>query len=606
MKGIVIALVALITLAVIPAPIAAALRQRVIPTAMAIRKKHFPPSHLTKEVPNCFSHVFCTLSPEIGSHTTRLGVMGDNGRPQLIVSPGVRSTPGPTYSSWIPEGFLIIPDGTDEDLFVHPFNTIFNLKQPFAFIFKDLTGVRPKVAGHQAWTLQDITAKYLKKLQISGESIIGRRITFLAIVKPSNMDLNDKMDNRHHAIRSAIDDVHPDILSSTLLTKTTMASDGFVNNLAWIIEEEERAVLVYHLGGSTSGATVISQESGVHETLASVHDPDFGGKDFNQRLVHHLVLVHQKRTSRDISSDDRFMMQLGREVEKAKQRLSSRKSVRIEIKSPSFSSSNSAFESQDIFSEQLTRFQLEDLNKDLFSKTFEAVDQALLEASMTKEAIQDIILSGGSARIPSIQSALKDYFGGDQGSKIYHGWNQPETTALFGAVKLGHSNIHDRDIGICCFENGPLSYGIETTGGVMYRFSDENSDRSIRSSVDFSTAMDHQDRVVIRVFEGQRALTKDNRLLGEMKFSGIPPAPQGVPRIRVSMDSGTCWNEIQLTVLDLATKRIASMAISPRSVYNGQEEIERKKEEAKPFEHMDKAIWEFAEMVGAMTLLDPA
>lgn len=147
--------------------------------------------------------------------------------------------------------------------------------------------------------------------------------------------------------------------------------------------------------------------------------------------------------------------------------------------------------------------------------------------------------------------------------------------------------------------------GVETLGGVMHRFTDENSNPSIYHSADFSTVVDFQDRVMIRVFEGQRALTKENRLLAEIEFSGILPAPRGVPRIRVLMESHACWNHIQLTVVDLTTRRIASMNISPRSTYENENEVERKKKEAKAFEPLDGTIWMFAEMAGTMTLLNP-
>ncbi|GJJ71909.1 hypothetical protein EMPS_04266 [Entomortierella parvispora] len=572
MRGFVMALIALVTLAFMSVPVAAD-RLRSIPS-MAI---------------------------DIGSYTTRLGMVTDSDQPQLIsVSPGILSVPGPTYSAWTPEGFLFTPDGTDENLFVHPFNTIFNLKHPVAFSRKDTSATRPKITGYQAWTLQDITAKYLKKLQSSGEQIIGQKIANLALVKPANMDPKEGERIRHDAIRSAIHDVYPNVAWSSLYTKSVMSSYLFNNGV-----DEVRNLLIYHLGGSTFGVTVVERDDGIHDTLSSIHDPDLGGRDFSQRLVNHLILAHEKRTSQDLSRDDKFMKRLGHEVEKAKQSLSSQNAVRIEIESPS--SSNSAFKSRNIFSERLSRSQFEELNRDLFEKTISAVDQALLKANMSKEAIQDIVLSGGSARIPFIRKVLREYFADGDWPKEYLGWDRPETTALFGAAKIGHWYMNSEEGGICCFDSSPLSVGIETTGGLMLRFADEMSDRTIYKTVDFSTATDNQDRVVIRVFEGQRALTKENKFLGQMEFSGITPAPKGVARIRVKMEASTCGNALHLTVMDVTTRRVERMSISPRSAFEDDlDGIERMKEEALPFEHMDTAIWEFAEMAGTNALLDPA
>ncbi|GJJ71910.1 hypothetical protein EMPS_04267 [Entomortierella parvispora] len=384
--------------------------------------------------------------------------------------------PGPVYSVWTSEGFLLTPAGTDEDLFVHPFNTIFNLKYPLAYSLA-YSSAKPSIAGYRVWTMQELTAKYLRKLQIFRESIIGRKVYQLSIVEPPNLDHSD-MRNRYEAIRQATYGVHPD----TAWPKLTRKS--YVSYYPFDLQDDETAVLVYHLGGSTFGVSVTLWDYGIPEYLSSIHDENFGGQDFNQRLVNHLVLVHKKRTSRDLSRDNKFMIQLGREVEKAKQLLSSQNAVRVEIDVSS--SSSPAFGDQHNFSKLLTRSQFEDLNKDLFEKTIAAVD-----------------------------------------------------------------------------------------------------------------------RVVIRVFEGQRALTKENMFLGQLELLRIAPAPRGVPQIRVRMEAGYCGNILHLTVIDLATRQTVMKSFSPRSTYN-TDEPNVKVERTNPFKYMDSAIWKFAEIVGTKTLLDPA
>ncbi|KAF9898326.1 ATPase with role in protein import into the ER, partial [Linnemannia zychae] len=211
------------------------------------------------------------------------------------------------------------------------------------------------------------------------------------------------------------------------------------------------------------------------------------------------------------------MIRLRREVEKAKQALSSQKSVRIEIESlhPG---------GQDL-SEELTRSQFEDLNMDLFRRAIATIDRAIEDTDgriKDKDDIQDVILSGGPFNIPFLRSAMKDYFGE---KKRYHGLNHLETASVFGAATIGQS-IEDAGNSICCSGVAPLSVGIETAGGVMFKFMDRRSDGSFDRTFTFSTAMDNQDRVAIRVFDGERALASQNTFLGGIELSGILPAPK--------------------------------------------------------------------------------
>ncbi|GJJ71908.1 hypothetical protein EMPS_04265 [Entomortierella parvispora] len=503
---------------------------------------------------------------EIGSHTTRFAVMGDNDQLQLIYAgPGTQSPSRPVYSKWTRKGFLLTPNDTDDDLFVHPFNTIFNLKHPLDFSLKDSSSTKPNIIGYQTWTLQEMTAKYLEKLQTSGESIIGQKIEMMVVVKPLNSHLDKEMELRYDAIRQANFDASSNGVRMDMVRKSALLPALFNKDV-----KGKRTVLIYHLGGSSLRITVLLQKNGYDEILSFADDTDFGGKDFNQRLVDYLILAHEKRTSRNLSKDDKFMMRLRRAVEKAKRVLSSRNAVRIEIESSSLSS---AFGNRRIFSELVTRSQFEELNKDLFARTILAVNQAIQKANMTREDIQDIIMS--------------------------------ETAALFGAAQVGQWGVDFEEGRICCFESGPLSVGIETAGGTLFRFADENSDRSIRKSADFSTTTDNQDRVMIRIFEGQRALAKENTFLGQLEFSGITLAPKGMTRIRVSIFAGSCENALHLTVTDLTTGRRETKMISPRTAYHDDHEIERKKEEAIPFKHLDRMVWESAKMAGTHTLLNP-
>ncbi|KAF9083628.1 ATPase with role in protein import into the ER [Mortierella sp. GBA35] len=324
--------------------------------------------------------------------------------------------------------------------------------------------------------------------------------------------------------------------------------------------EYSRGVLVYHLGGSTFEISVHKVDGGSFDTISSIYDQHLGGNDFNQRVVDHLLLAHKNKTDQDLYGDDMFLLRLESEVEKAKRVLSVQDRVRIEIESLHPGGQG--------FSEQLTRSQFEDLNMDLFTKTITAIDQAIKDSVVyTKDDIQDIVFSGGSANIPFLQSAVREYFGRH---KKYHGSSHPETTVVLGAAKLRHwyqdERHHDGDV--CCFGEERRTLGIETASGAMSKYTDWNSGLNINKMYTFSTAMDNQDRVVIRVFSGDRTWTNQNKLLGGIEFTGIAPAPRGVPQIRVRLTTHSCGHYIHLSVMDVATGRINATIFSPWSRFN--------------------------------------
>ncbi|KAG0366276.1 ATPase with role in protein import into the ER [Mortierella sp. AD032] len=228
--------------------------------------------------------------------------------------------------------------------------------------------------------------------------------------------------------------------------------------------EYSRAVLVYRLGGSTFKVSVHKIDGPSFETMSSVYHRHLGGNDFNQRVVDHLLLAHKNSTGQDLSSDHKFLLRLGSEVEKAKRVLSVQDRVRIEIESlhPGVQG----------LSEQLTRSRFEDLNMDLFSKTITAIDQAIKDSGVyTKNDIQDIMFSGGSTNIPFLQSAIREYFGRHT---RYHGSNHPESTVVLGAAKLSHwdrDELRYSDF-VCCMGNIRQTFGIETAGGMMFEYID--------------------------------------------------------------------------------------------------------------------------------------
>ncbi|KAF9274464.1 ATPase with role in protein import into the ER [Mortierella alpina] len=325
--------------------------------------------------------------------------------------------------------------------------------------------------------------------------------------------------------------------------------------------EYSRGVLVYRLGSSTFEATVHKVDGGSYETMSSVYDQHLGGNDFSRRIIDHLLLAHKNKTGQDFSKDDTCLLWLENEVEKAKRVLSLEDRVLIEGESLHLGCHG--------LSEQLTRSQFEDLNMDLFIKTIMAIDQVIEDSVVyTKEDIQDIVFSGGSANIPLLQSAVREYFGRH---KRYHGSKHPETTVILTAAKFCHWYQDERHYGgeVCCFGETRNTLGIETAGGAMFKFTDRTSGSlDINNMYTFSTALDNQDRIIVRVFNGNGKWTNQNTFLGEVELTGIASAPRGAPQIRVRLNSYSCGKYINLNVMDMASGKTNATILSSWSSFD--------------------------------------
>ena len=342
-------------------------------------------------------------------------------------------------------------------------------------------------------------------------------------------------------------------------------------------------MLVFDLGGGTFDVSLLTIADGVFEVVATNGDTHLGGEDFDQRVIDHFVKLFKKKTGKDLRKDDRAVQKLRREVEKAKRALSSAHQTKVEVEA--------LFDGQD-FSETLTRAKFEELNMDLFRSTMKPVKKVLEDGSMSKKDVDEIVLVGGSTRIPKVQQLIKEFFNGKEPSK---GVNPDEAVAYGAAVQaciLSGADCGEK--GIVLLDVNPLSMGIETVGGVMSTIISRNTVVPTKKQQIFSTAADNQESVTIKVYEGERPMTKDNHLLGSFDLTGIPPAARGVPQLEVTFQIDAN-GILEVTAQDKGTQKKHSITITNDNNRLTPEEIQKMIDEAEQFAEDDKLVKEHTE-----------